>query len=68
MPEGQGRLAHRARRDLCSLTVVPDLHRTDWQQENYDVLRFGYEKYAGPDADIWFDDLAVGNERIGCFP
>jgi hypothetical protein len=47
---------------------VPDLHRTDWQQEDYDVLRFGYEKYAGPDAEIWFDDLAVGNERIGCFP
>jgi hypothetical protein len=47
---------------------VPDLHRTDWQQEAYDALRFGYEKYAGPDAELWYDDLAVGNERIGCFP
>jgi len=49
-------------------TNVPDLHRTDWQQETYDALRFGYEKYAGPNTEIWYDDLAVGSERIGCFP
>jgi hypothetical protein len=47
---------------------VPDLHRTDWQQETYDVLRFGYEKYAGPDTVLFYDDIAVGSERIGCFP
>ncbi len=47
---------------------VPDLHRTDWQQETYDALRFGYEKYAGPDTELWYDDLAVGTAKIGCFP
>lgn len=44
-----------------------DLHVLDWQQEDYDSLRFGYEKYAGPNAVIGYDDIAVGTERIGCF-
>jgi hypothetical protein len=38
-------------------------------------LRFGFEKYAGLDADadasaasldVWYDDIAVGTARIGC--
>ena len=45
---------------------VPDLHITDIALENYDALRFGFEKYAGPVSDIWYDDIAVGTERIGC--
>ncbi len=45
---------------------VPDLHRTDWQQDAVGALRFGFEKYAGPDVDIWYDDIAVGTQQIGC--
>jgi len=45
---------------------VPDLHVTGLAHENYDALRFGFEKYAGPESDIWFDDIAIGTERIGC--
>lgn len=45
---------------------VPDLHVTDLAHENYDALRFGFEKYAGPESDIWYDDIAIGTERIGC--
>jgi hypothetical protein len=45
---------------------VPDLHRTDWQQDPLGAFRFGFEKYAGPDADIWYDDVAVGTIPIGC--
>ncbi len=45
---------------------VPDLHVTDLAHENYDALRFGFEQYAGPDSDIWWDDIALGSERIGC--
>ena len=47
-------------------TEVPDLHRMDWQQDPVGALRFGFEKYAGPDADIWYDDVAVGTDRLGC--
>jgi len=45
---------------------VPDLHHTDWPIDNYDTLRFGFEKYAGPGLDVWYDDIAVGTARIGC--
>jgi hypothetical protein len=45
---------------------VPDLHRTDWPVDAYDALRFGFEQYAGPASDIWYDDLAIGTEPIGC--
>src|SRR5450755_608997 len=27
---------------------IPDFHHTDWPADNYDTLRFGFEKYAGP--------------------
>ena len=45
---------------------VPDMHPVDIQQDHYDDLRFGLEKYAGPVSDIWYDDVAIGSERIGC--
>jgi hypothetical protein len=45
---------------------IPDLHRTDWQQETFDVVRFGFERYAGPDAEVWYDDIAVGTQQLGC--
>jgi len=34
--------------------------------DTYDSVRFGFEKYAGPAIDIWYDDIAIGTERIGC--
>ena len=45
---------------------VPDLHRTDWQQDPLGSFHFGFEKYAGPDADVWYDDIAVSEGPIGC--
>jgi hypothetical protein len=45
---------------------VPDMHVTDLAHENYDALRFGFEKYAGPVSELWFDDVALGTTRIGC--
>ena len=45
---------------------IPDLHVTDWQQDVIGALRFGFEKYAGPDGDFWYDDVAVGTQPIGC--
>jgi len=45
---------------------VPDLHHTDFPIDDYDNLRFGFEKYAGPAMDIWYDDIAVGTQPIGC--
>jgi hypothetical protein len=45
---------------------VPDMHPTNIVQDAYDTLHFGFEKYAGPPAEFWYDDIAVGTERIGC--
>jgi hypothetical protein len=45
---------------------IPDLHHTDFPLDDYDDLRFGFEKYAGPALDVWYDDIAVGTQPIGC--
>ena len=45
---------------------VPDLHHTDWALDPYDTLRFGFEKYAGPVSDVWYDDIAIGTAPLGC--
>ncbi len=54
-------------------TEVPDMHPTNITLDSYDALRFGFEKYAGLDADagaatldLWYDDVAIGTQRIGC--
>jgi len=45
---------------------IPDLHHTDFPLDAYDALRFGFEKYGGPQRELWFDDIAIGTEKIGC--
>jgi hypothetical protein len=45
---------------------VTDLHHVDWALDAYDTLRFGFEKYAGPVSDVWYDDIAVGTAPLGC--
>jgi hypothetical protein len=45
---------------------IADLHHTDWAVDDYDALRFGFEKYAGPVSDIWYDDIAIGTAPLGC--
>ncbi len=45
---------------------VPDLHHTDFPLDDYDNVRLGFEKYGGPAMDIWYDDVAIGTQPIGC--
>lgn len=47
---------------------VPDLNVTDWQQDALGSFHFGFEKYAGPDTTIWYDDIVISIEPIGCGP
>ena len=47
-------------------TEIPDLHHTDYPLDDYDDLKFGFEKYAGPALDVWYDDIAIGTQPIGC--
>ncbi|HVV51856.1 MAG TPA: hypothetical protein VHO06_19465, partial [Polyangia bacterium] len=45
---------------------IPDLKSTAWAIDAYDYLRFGFEKYAGPGSELWYDDIAIGTQPIGC--
>lgn len=47
-------------------TELPDLHHADWPVDAYDAVRFGFEKYAGPESDVWYDDIAIGSAKLGC--
>jgi hypothetical protein len=47
-------------------TEIADLHHTDWTLDPYDAVRFGFEKYAGPVSDVWYDDIAVGAAALSC--
>lgn len=44
---------------------VSKLHAMGWTA-TYETFKFGYERYHGPDKTLWYDDLALGTERIGC--
>ena len=41
------------------------LGRGDWRPSLTD-LRLGWESYGGDTDTLWFDDVAVGGERLGC--
>ncbi len=47
-------------------TDVDALHVTDWGPYDYKLFKFGFEKYHGDAKTLWYDDLALGSERIGC--
>jgi len=55
------------------------LHVTDWNQfghgltpdwsPRYDRLRIGYQSWnADTPIDVWYDDIAVATQRVGCTP
>jgi hypothetical protein len=46
---------------------IPELHNTDWGPYQYTLFKFGFEKYHGDNKNLWYDDVALGTERIGCF-
>lgn len=48
-------------------TEIPELHNTTWGPYDYSLFKFGFEKYHGDNKNLWYDDVALGSERIGCF-
>ncbi|WP_437731719.1 hypothetical protein [Sorangium sp. So ce1335] len=47
-------------------TEVDSLHVTDWGPYEYKLFKFGFEKYHGAEKTMWYDDIALGTERMGC--
>jgi hypothetical protein len=43
------------------------LRDTAWTPDLVDV-RFGWESYGSQAETLWFDDVAIGTERLGCLP
>jgi hypothetical protein len=47
---------------------VSALHVTDWGPYVYDMFKFGFENYSGTPRTIWYDDIAIAPQQVGCFP
>jgi hypothetical protein len=47
-------------------TEVNAMHVTDWGPYDYKLFKFGFEKYHGDAKTMWYDDLALNSERVGC--
>jgi len=53
-------------------TEVQALHTTDWNANltdwspQYARAWFGFETYHGEQDELWYDDVAIGTQRIGC--
>ena len=47
---------------------LPALHVTDWGPYAYDMFKFGFENYSGTPRTLWYDDVAIASQQIGCFP
>lgn len=45
---------------------VPALHARDWGPYDYALFKFGFESYHGASKTVWYDDVGVGPERLGC--
>ncbi|WP_437994538.1 hypothetical protein [Sorangium sp. So ce145] len=45
---------------------VNAMHVTDWGPYDYKLFKFGFEKYHGGAKTMWYDDLALHSERVGC--
>jgi hypothetical protein len=47
---------------------VTALHVTNWGPHMYDMFKFGFENYSGTSRNLWYDDIAIAPQQIGCFP
>jgi hypothetical protein len=51
---------------------VQTLHVTSWRNRSppwspaYDRVRLGFHDFQGPAVDVWYDDVALDLQRIGC--
>lgn len=51
---------------------IEALHVTSWRNQAppwspaYDRVRFGFHDFQGAPVDVWYDDIALDEQRIGC--
>ncbi|WP_437602427.1 hypothetical protein WMF28_12485 [Sorangium sp. So ce590] len=44
------------------------IDKTGWKKFDFKTFSFGYLGFHGPARSMWYDDVAVASERIGCAP
>ncbi|WP_437567220.1 hypothetical protein [Sorangium sp. So ce542] len=44
------------------------IDKTGWKKLDFKTFSFGYLGFHGPARSMWYDDVAVAPERIGCAP
>jgi len=53
---------------------IDPLHVTSWRNQPppwspaYDRVRLGFHDFQGAPVDVWYDDVALDEQRIGCAP
>jgi hypothetical protein len=53
-------------------TEIETLHVTSWRNRaapwspDYDRVRLGFHDFQGAPVDVWYDDVALDGQRIGC--
>lgn len=53
-------------------TEIVEMHIQDWGEgrsgwsPDYNVLKIGAQNYSGDAGELWYDDIAVGTQRIYC--
>jgi len=45
---------------------VSALNVTDWGPYAYQTFKFGFENYGGTTRTLWYDDVAIAPQQIGC--
>ncbi|XXU49012.1 hypothetical protein WME75_13140 [Sorangium sp. So ce1014] len=44
------------------------IDKAGWKKHDFKTFSFGYLGFHGPSRSMWYDDVAVASERIGCAP
>lgn len=52
--------------DITPTTAWMDGNVTAPWSPQYAMIRFGYAAFGANAIDVWFDDVALGTQRIGC--
>jgi hypothetical protein len=47
-------------------TEITALHVTDWGPFTYDMFKFGFENYGGTGRNLWYDDVVIAPQQVGC--
>ncbi len=47
-------------------TEVSALHVSDWGPYAYKMFKFGFENYGGTTRSLWYDDVVVAPQQVGC--